>query len=146
MLTRVKPVPARLMAVLLGLALSGLVPIALPPAARGSGPVCRMACAGTARCCCRPPAGQRATALSASRAAGRPSLRAIAMTPACPQGCAALRVAPGGPGRPAPPDLAGAAPPAPAAFLSLPPAASPGLTRLVRITQPRAPPLSRIAA
>jgi len=93
MFARLRPVVARLTAALLGLALSGLVSVAMPPPARGDRVVCRMACAGTARCCCRPPAGSRTAAPSSSRSSG-PSLQAIAASPVCPKGCAAVRVAP----------------------------------------------------
>jgi len=51
------------------------------------GPICRMACAGTAHCCCRPVAGPALRL--AARASSGTALQALSTARSCPPGCAA---------------------------------------------------------
>lgn len=135
-----KPLPARLLAAFLGVALAGVTSGGLPPPGRGGAGVCGMACAGTARCCCRPAAGPRAA--SATRGS-EPSLRAISGGPACPRGCAAALSGTAIPGGPSPRDDKSLIPPAPAALLPAFSSFAPERTRLARAIRPRAPPVPR---
>lgn len=105
---------------------------------RGESAVCRMACAGTPGCCCRPSAKQLAARASRDT---RPELRAAAGARGCPKECAAAFLGAGGVGGQAPRDDVRIAPPILASSpLSI---LNPGSerTRLSRSAQPRAPPL-----
>jgi hypothetical protein len=138
-LYRTKPVPGRVLAALVGLALSGLAPSGLPWPVRGAA-VCRMACAGTSHCCCRRPASPApARAVHGSGT----SLRPASVTSTCPPGCAAVVVSVAVPFGPPARDRAGIVPPAPDGTLVAAFRALPEVTRLARATRPRAPPSPR---
>jgi len=108
-------------------------------------PVCRMACAGTAWCCCKPggvkrPAAGAAVTGKTSRSAP-PLLEAAGRARHCPAGCAAITFGSG-----APPSAAAAGParvvPAPIAGLGQRPEPEPqGVAAPTRLTHPRGPPL-----
>ena len=108
-------------------------------------PACRMACAGTAWCCCKPgglkrPAAEAVAAGATSRFAP-PLLEAAGRVRRCPAGCAAITLGPG-----APPSAAASGParvaPAPIAGVGLrrEPEAR-GVAAPARLIHPRGPPL-----
>jgi hypothetical protein len=107
-------------------------------------PACRMACAGTSRCCCRPGGVKRPARAALGGVTSRsatPLLEAAGRARHCPAGCAAITFGTGAPpsaaaGRPA------RVPPAPVAGPGLrPEPAARGVSAPARLIRPRAPPL-----